>query len=499
MAIDFPANPSSGDRFENYIYDAESETWRRIRPYNAPKASGGNVVKDAGGYRYHAFTSSGTFTVYKAGLFELLAVGGGGGGGTDDTTGQASGGGGAGGPTSGVRVATRGSDTEILTGLVAVGGGPGVGRDGPQTESNLTDWVGGSGGGGESDGTGPGLNGIPGQGNPGGAGDSGNGGGGGGGAGIAGFPSTGNNIGGTGGAGTADFLEWAYVTGTGVSGLYAGGGGGGGDNVGGFEGAGGGGRGQANLIANTGKGGSSNSGGGGGGEENQPGGDGGSGVAIFRYVVGETSPIPAVHGYLGSYEDTSDATSYTFSNVYIPRPGLIALALSNDANAAANSTFSAVTVDGTSASLAKQDGQTNGARAEIWYANVSSLSSSRINVVANTAQLARRVLLAVYIIENVSSDTPVETNSIANATSSTVPVSLTTSSFTQPTTVIATFVGASDERVSFTGIVEDYDTVTNERNSGHAGGSQRVESGAITIEATPNAATNRTLVYAAWQ
>ena len=57
------------------------------------QASGGTEVT-SGGYKYHTFTSSGTFTVDLAGLFEVLVIGGGGGGGSYA---EGSGGGGAGG------------------------------------------------------------------------------------------------------------------------------------------------------------------------------------------------------------------------------------------------------------------------------------------------------------------------------------------------------------------------------------------------------------------
>ena len=55
--------------------------------------SGGTEVT-SGGFKYHTFTASGTFTVSKKGLFEVLVIGGGGGGG-----GYVGAGGGAGGTT----------------------------------------------------------------------------------------------------------------------------------------------------------------------------------------------------------------------------------------------------------------------------------------------------------------------------------------------------------------------------------------------------------------
>ena len=47
----------------------------------SPVASGGDEVLTVGGFKYHVFTTSGTFAVTRGGSVEVLVVGGGGGGG----------------------------------------------------------------------------------------------------------------------------------------------------------------------------------------------------------------------------------------------------------------------------------------------------------------------------------------------------------------------------------------------------------------------------------
>jgi len=257
----------------------------------------GGTVTTSGGYRYHTFTSSGTFTNTLASLsVDYLVVAGGGGGGSRhgggggaggaiDSTGTLSattysiviGGGGAGAPSGGDNVATQGSSSSGF-GSTATGGGFG---------SSNQDTVGSGGSGGGSRGNSSsavGGSGTSGQGNRGGGDTGGNGGGGGGGKTAVGADGT-NAKGGNGGAG----INWKSL-GT----YYAGGGGGGVTSDGvdttgrGTGGSGGGGNG--NFSGNDSTSGAANTGGGGGGgghtgSTNHQGKSGGSGIVIVRYQV----------------------------------------------------------------------------------------------------------------------------------------------------------------------------------------------------------------------
>jgi hypothetical protein len=281
----------------------------------AGEGSGGTEVT-SGGYKYHTFTSSGTFTVNAPGTFEVLVVAGGGAGGYR-LAGLVSnfGGGGAGGaindtvylPTGNHTVVVgaggavdntpNGDHSSLGTYLTAFGGGKGAGYQtgtptAPDVAISLSGYNGGSGGGGRSttsaDRTYIGY-GVANQGNDGGYGHSGttssDGGGGGGGAGADGAAGT-ATIGGDGGDGI-NLSAWATATSTGDSGYYAGGGGGAryAANAG-SGGLGGGGKGDDRGSGSASTSGSANTGGGGGGSYSTltPG-TGGSGIVIIRYAV----------------------------------------------------------------------------------------------------------------------------------------------------------------------------------------------------------------------
>jgi hypothetical protein len=227
----------------------------------------------------------------------LIAAGGGGGGGFNSGAG-----GGAGGlitasglslspgtsytvtiGAGGTSTPTNGTNSSF-SGYVAIGGGLGASNSGGPTSPGS----GGSGGGANYNGGGGGL-GTAGQGNNGGSavtGASNYPGSGGGGAGAIGGNASGS-VGGTGGVGLS-----STITGTSV--FYAGGGGGS-TQVGGTGGAGGnggGGAGSPATASNAGASGTVNTGGGGGAGGNGvggnntplPGGSGGSGIVIIRYL-----------------------------------------------------------------------------------------------------------------------------------------------------------------------------------------------------------------------
>ena len=270
-------------------------------------ASGGTETT-VNGYKYHAFTSSGTFIVTSGtSTIELLMVAGGGGAGDSNGGGGGGAGGvvyqptvtasvgsysiviGAGGAGKGGGFNTPKGDNGVNStafGFTAIGGG-GSGTEG-NTGSVNVGANGGSGGGGVRGGVGG--SGTSGQGNNGGANTNdgsphyaGGGGGGAGAVGAAGLPSGG----GAGGIG----VQYAQFSAFGVSGWFAGGGsagwyynGSGGASPAG--GQGGGGQGGTNISLSL-RHGTANTGGGAGasGLSGTFGGTGGSGVVLLRYQV----------------------------------------------------------------------------------------------------------------------------------------------------------------------------------------------------------------------
>lgn len=270
-----------------------------VTPTIAPKAIGGDIIQADSTYWYHAFLNSGTFTPVTNLTCDYLVVGGGGGGGTP--SGDAGGGGGAGGYiTSLGGSALSLSANTVYTAIVGAGGSPsgygsdsifatitatGGGRGGGDRVPGGNGGSGGGGGGGNS--TVAGGTATLGQGNNGGTGSNSNanylGGGGGGAGAVGGNVSYPSSTAGNGGIGLNTNSTWATVTGTGVSGYYAGGGGGCAKPAGtpGSGGTGGGGAGGANTNGSAGI---PNTGGGGGGSTTL-GAVGGSGIIIVRYAI----------------------------------------------------------------------------------------------------------------------------------------------------------------------------------------------------------------------
>ena len=291
----------------NYLEEYRSGQWLAVS--DVVSADGGTIAV-AGGYKYHTFTSSGTFSVRSGStVVEYLIVAGGG----SHRAGGAvtgSGGGGAGGVVdssitataqtypivigaggAGASGAGNGSngDNSTAFGQTAIGGGRGASYNG---------WAAASGGSGGGGGYAPtaGAAGTLGQGNAGGTGINGTtrvggGGGGAGGAGGDGSGSGSSGVAGNGGVG----INWKSL-GT----YYAGGGAGGaapwteGGKTAGTGGLGGGGNGAraSSQVYLAGDAGAANTGGGvggasvnGGSQDNQAAANGGSGIVIIRYAI----------------------------------------------------------------------------------------------------------------------------------------------------------------------------------------------------------------------
>ena len=266
----------------------------------------GGTITNAGGYRYHTFTSTDNLILSNGNkTVDILCIAGGGGGANGGGAVNGGGGGAGGlqlfsnqtltpgtylatvgsGGTGGAQSFQRGSNgtNSQFGSLTASVGGGGGGRDsytGGGAQSAQNGIAGGSGGGGGGYYTNSsGGAGTSGQGFAGGSGVSGGAAGGGGGSAAVGSrPDA--------GAGS-DYSAWATATTTGSSGFYAGGGGGGVTSGTAGQGAAGGGVGGSgssagvNATANTGSGG----GGGSRNGSNSGSGNGSNGLVIVRYVA----------------------------------------------------------------------------------------------------------------------------------------------------------------------------------------------------------------------
>ena len=293
---------------------------------NAGSRGMGGTITYSGGYAYHTFLSSSSFTpTADIPNADILVVAGGGGGGSDSYAGgsRSAGGGGAGGlvgftnqylnagtsytvtvggpgaggsggQASSAVIGSNGGDSQFGSLTLVKGGGGGSGHSASPSSTQYPGNAGGSGGGGGQ--TIAGGAGVYGQGNAGGTGQpyvSGYAQGGGGGAGAIGGSGTGyfNGVA-AGGVGSSAYSAWGAATGTGqlVGGVYYYAGGGGGSGSGETGGAGGYGGGGAGGSSGTGTVGTTNTGGGGGAAEGaQNGAAGGSGIVIVRYPLIKTS------------------------------------------------------------------------------------------------------------------------------------------------------------------------------------------------------------------
>jgi hypothetical protein len=288
--------------------------------FTPPKALGGDVITTDGTYWYHAFKTTGAFSLASVSSLtaDILVVAGGGGGSqsagggggagglltftsqslTSPTYTVTVGGGGAGGTIS-VATGTNGGDSQFGALTLVKGGGRGGNTTSPY--SGATGGSGGGGGGYSASGVGgspttsQGYAGGNGAINSAGSGNSAGGGGGGaGGAGTNALSVANFDTGSNGGVGATSALINAMgaATNTGYSTggnyYFAGGGAAGGYNAlnpNGTGGTGGGGYGAGNGAAGAG---TVNTGGGGGGGflgASSYGGSGGSGLIIVRYAV----------------------------------------------------------------------------------------------------------------------------------------------------------------------------------------------------------------------
>ena len=284
MALNFPDSPSTNDTYSaggtTWIWDGT--LWKvsaLSTGYGA--ATGGTsstITVNSESYTLLEFTSTGTLTVTKAGLFDVLVVGGGGGGGTDGSF--IAGAGGAGGYREYTGVYLDANQTVTIGAGAAVnsyrGGHSRCGQTfaaGGGSKYLYTQPRNGASGAGGGYGGGAGAHGDGVTGNNGGTAFDVSGSGGGGGASAVGS----NGTSGTGGAGGDGSDASSFRGESATTTYYAGGGGGQGTTTRGLGGDGGGGNGKDPSNAST--AGATNTGGGGGAN----GSAGGSGIVLVRF------------------------------------------------------------------------------------------------------------------------------------------------------------------------------------------------------------------------
>ena len=244
---------------------------------DGPLATGGTVI-DSGGFRYHVFTSSGTFNVTTTSQMTVVLVGGGGGGGGGHANAGAGAGAGAGGKLVTLSESIPSGSFNIVVGDAGGGGANGVAGNNGQASTGFSyTATGGQGGG--SGWIGDSRNGQGGT----------TGGSAGGASGLAGSQGGANGGGWDDGAGVLNSFIGNSAGGADVGGIYSGGGGGGGvtvslSSVAAINGTIG-----SNAVnyytENAGPGGAGYGAGGGGASGPNAGGAGAKGIVIVRYQL----------------------------------------------------------------------------------------------------------------------------------------------------------------------------------------------------------------------
>ena len=452
-----------------------SSTQITLTPPGLPTATGGTITY-SGGYTYHTFTSSGTFTSTSPLLVNYFAIGGGGGGGA-----WSGGGGGAGGLQqatnyslpSGAYVigigqgglggagettpATNGANTTIGSIVTAYGGGHGL-----NTNSGSFSGVVGCGGGRAYSPGGSGQAGLQGGdggnnttgGATGGGGVGGNGGGGGvvlygnpGGVGVSYFNGTTLQVGGGGGGG-------GIAGGTGGTASYGGGAGANGSPT---AIAGG------NGTANTGGGGGGGSGTGSGTGNNGTGGNGGSGIVIISYltitpdvVLTNQGGVLAQNGFSDIATSLWSTTPATSNKIYMDSSNILS-------NSGSNLYFNG--------SLLVNSGDLSNISDWALYSAVSNIECSNGGVKRSINNANAITSVSVSASSNVTTD-KVVANTISNATnlslvSGATSVGLLTNSFPQITNSAFSSISNVVDRLVDIGGDATYSIVAKNGNRGN--------------------------------
>jgi hypothetical protein len=206
-------------------------------------------------------------------------------------------------------------------------------------------------------------------------------------------------------------------------------------------------------------------------------------------------PAVPTYTYIGNYINTTDGTSFAFSGINVASSGLIVFSVSTDVGTAlANS----LTVNGIAATKVIETTAAVAATS-LWYLEVPPAASTTLSVTVSTSATAARLVLGVYRINDYSFVAPIAQKS-NNAIGAISSVSLTTDSLQTNSVLIVAYVNTNASTTTFTGVSEDFDAVTTENASTHAGGSvQVVGGGAVAITVDSSAGGNLGLVSAAWR
>jgi hypothetical protein len=219
--------------------------------------------------------------------------------------------------------------------------------------------------------------------------------------------------------------------------------------------------------------------------------------APFAFQNSQPTSSTAELTYITNTGITTDAATYTFTNVNVTSSGLVVLAIHSEASNP--NTINSVTIDGVAATIAIQKTETipanSNALTGIAYRRITGTTATVV-VSYNTNQ--GRCVIGVWRINNNNSDTPISTNS-ASATSGTgLTINLTNTSLTN-VGVIGETNGTQNTTVSYTNATARYNSAIENLSQASGADYTTTTSGTRTITTTfTNSTQPITLVGAVW-
>ncbi len=181
--------------------------------------------------------------------------------------------------------------------------------------------------------------------------------------------------------------------------------------------------------------------------------------------------------YLGNSTDIADASSYTFTNFAIGQPGLIVVAAQTEQGAGQ---VTGVTIGGVTATEAISVVTASGvvSRVSLFYARV--VAGSTATIVVTYPGTMVRCLIGVWRLDNVNSDTPLDTGSHefpGNSASQTLTITL--DSQVGAVGIVAAVNGTISATITMSGVTVDYSTAPESLS--YCFGASYTEDGASTV------------------
>jgi hypothetical protein len=213
------------------------------------------------------------------------------------------------------------------------------------------------------------------------------------------------------------------------------------------------------------------------------------GMIVNPYQVGEVAGASASVTYITHLEDTSNATTYTFSGADIGAEAadrIVVVGVGTETTGG-TATVSSVTIGGDAASVAVENGGFNRTFAGLYYLEVPTGTTADIVVSFSTAS-EQRCVIGIWNINGASSATPYDTDIASNNTGASTTTTLDDLNFDDNSVGICVVAFGEAGSFAWTNASERYDTQTSE--------GLHSESGADLTQATATTTLDITITHA---